>query len=118
MQSDNTDVREGNNFQTAKPKGASAELLGFAVIALAVMGLLATGYARTSRVETAQTTKPAGVTTGMSQGMAQPAGTAEQPKQYQPVNLAPDTRAAPTSSDTGAGPASGPVNGSTTQPKP
>jgi hypothetical protein len=36
-------------------------------------------------------------------GMAQPVGTANQPKPFQPANPAPDTRAAPTSSDTGVG---------------
>ena len=36
-------------------------------------------------------------------GMAQPAGTADKPKLYQPANPAPDTRSAPTSSSTGAG---------------
>ena len=86
---------------------------GKSVTSLAVMGLLTAGYASKSRVETAQVTTPVGQTTGMSQGMAQPAGTSEQPKVYQPVNPAPDTRAAPTSSDTGVGPA----NGSTGQPK-
>ena len=104
----------GDNSRVgATPNGAGPELIGFAVIALAVMGLLTAGYASKSRVETAQVTTPVGQTTGMSQGMAQPAGTAERPKVYQPVNPAPDTRAAPTSSDTGVGPA----NGSTGQPK-
>jgi hypothetical protein len=83
------------------------------VIALAVIGLLTAGYASKSRVETAQITTPVGQTTGQSQGMVQPAGSSERPKTYQPVNPAPDTRAAPTSSDTGVGPA----NGSTGQPK-
>ena len=66
-----------------------------------------------SRTETAQKTTPVGQTTGMSQGMAQPAGSADQPKVYQPANPTPDTRSAPTSSDTGIGNA----NGSTGQPK-
>ena len=105
---------EGNNSRIgATPNGAGPELVGFAAIALAVMGLLATGYAGKSRVETAQMTTPVGQTTGTSQGMAQPAGTADAPKPYQPVNPAPDTRAAPTSTDTGVGP----DNGSNIQPK-
>jgi hypothetical protein len=69
------------------------------------MGLLTVGSASKSHVEPAKL--PVGQTTGKSQGMAQPAGSSEQPKVYQPVNPAPDTRAAPTSSDTGVGPANG-----------
>ena len=38
----------------ATPNGAGAELIGFAVLAIAVMGLLATGYNGKSRTETAQ----------------------------------------------------------------
>jgi len=95
----------------ATPHGAGPELIGFAVIAIAAMGLLATGYSGKSKVETAAVTTPVGQTTGMSQGMAQPAGSANQPKPYQPANPAPDSRAAPTSSDTGVG-----DNGSTGQP--
>ena len=97
----------------ATPNGAGPELIGFAAIALAVMGLLAAGYASKSRIETASVPAPAGKTSGMSQGMAQPAGSSNQPKIYQPANPAPDTRAAPTSSDTGIGS----ENGSTGQPK-
>ncbi len=104
----------GDNSRVgATPNGAGPELIGFAVIGLAVMGLLTAGYASKSWVETAQVTSPVGQTTGASQGMAQPAGTADRPKTYQPVNPAPDTRVAPTSSDTGVGP----ENGSTGQPK-
>lgn len=103
------DALEGNASRTgATPNGAGAELIGFAVLALAVMGLLATGYHGKSRTETAQLTTPVG---GNTTGMAQPVGTADQPKPYQPVNPAPDTRAAPTSSDTGVG------NGSAGQAK-
>jgi hypothetical protein len=91
------------------PHGAGAELVGFGVIALAVMGLLAAGYSQKSSFETAQKPGLVGTTTGM----AQPAGTAEQPKKYQPENPAPDNRAAPTSSNTGAGP----ENGNTGAPK-
>jgi hypothetical protein len=94
----------------ATPNGAGPELIGFAVLGIAVMGLLATGYSGKSRSETAQMTTPVG---GTTTGMAQPVGAANQPKPYQPVNPAPDTRAAPTSSDTGVGP----ENGSTGQPK-
>jgi hypothetical protein len=102
---------EGNGSRTdATPNGAGAELIGFAVLALAVMGLLVAGYHGKSRTETAQMTTPVG---GATTGMAQPPGLANQPKPYQPVNPAPDTRAAPTSSDTGVGS----ENGSTGQPK-
>jgi hypothetical protein len=97
----------------ATPNGAGPELIGFAVIAFAVIGLLATGYAGKSKVETAAVTAPAGTTTGMSQGMAQPVDSSNQPKAYQPANPAPDTRSAPTSSDTGVGD----QNGSTGQSK-
>jgi len=75
-----------------------------------VMGLLVGGYSGKSSTETAQMTTPVG---GTTTGMAQQPGTANQPKKYQPANPAPDTRAAPTSSDTGVGP----ENGSTGQPK-
>lgn len=101
----------------ATPNGAGPELIGFAIIGLAVMGLLATGYASKPKVETAAVTSPVGQTTGTSQGMAQPAGSSNQPKAYQPVNPAPDPRSAPTSSDTGVGDLKGPQNGSTGQPK-
>jgi hypothetical protein len=93
----------------ATPSGAGPELIGFAVLALAVMGLLATGYSGKSQAETAAMTTVGGATTGM----AQPAGSSNQPKPYQPANPAPDTRSAPTSSDTGVGP----ENGSNAQPK-
>jgi hypothetical protein len=85
-------------------------LVGFAVLALAVMGLLAAGYHDKSRTETARMTTPVG---GSTTGMAQPPGLANQPKPYQPVNPAPDTRTAPTLSDTGVGS----ENGSKGQPK-
>ncbi|MET0967755.1 MAG: hypothetical protein ABWY18_01025 [Tardiphaga sp.] len=91
------------------PSGALPELIGLTAICLAVMVLLVTGYSNKSTAETAQKTAPIGATTGM----AQEPGTADRPKTYQPVNPAPDTRAAPTGSDTGVGPA----NGSTGQPK-
>lgn len=102
---------EGNgSAHGVAPSGAGPELIGFAVLALAVMGLLTVGYNGKSRVETAQAPAPIAAPTT---GMAQPTGTSVQPKPYQPVNPAPDTRAAPTSSDTGTGP----ENGSTGQPK-
>jgi hypothetical protein len=105
---------EGNNSRTgATPNGAGAELVVFAVISVAVMGLLTAGYAGKSKVETAAITTPVGQTTGLSQGMAQPAGSSNQPTVYQPANPAPDTRSTPTSSDTGVGN----QNGSIGQPK-
>ena len=105
-----SEALEGNGSRVgATPNGAGPELIGFAVIGLAVMGLLAAGYASKSRIETAAVTTPVGQTTGM----AQPAGSSNHPKIYQPANPAPDTRAAPTSSDTGIGS----ENGSTGQPK-
>jgi hypothetical protein len=109
-----TEALEGDQSRFgATPNGAGPELIGFAAIALAVMGLLATGYAGKSKVETAAVTTPVGQTTGKSQGMAQPADSSNQPKVYQPANPAPDTRSAPTSSDTGVGD----QNGTTGQPK-
>ena len=106
-----TDALEGTGPRTgAAPSGAGPELIGFAVLALAVMGLLVTGYSGKSKFETAQMTTPVG---GQTTGMAQPAGSANLPKPYQPANPAPDVRAAPTSSDTGVGS----ENGSTTQSK-
>ena len=106
-----SEALEGNGSRVgATPNGAGPELIGFAVIGLAVMGLLATGYVGKSRIVV---TSPVGQTTGMSQGMAQPAGSSNQPKVYQPANPAPDTRSSPTSSDTGIGN----ENGSTAQPK-
>jgi hypothetical protein len=102
---------EGNHSGVgATPSGAGPELIGFAVLALAVMGLLTMGYAGKSRSETAQLTTPVG---GSTTGMAQPPGSSNQPKVYQPANPAPDTRKSPTSSDTGTGA----ENGSTGQPK-
>lgn len=106
----------------AAPSGAGPELIGFALLALAVMGLLAAGYHHKPQSETAQMTTPVGVANsgnngsnsgGKTTGMAQPVGTANQPKPFQPSNPAPDKRIAPTSSDTGAGAA----NGSTGQPQ-
>jgi hypothetical protein len=88
----------------AAPSGAGAELIGFTVLAFAVMGLLATGYHGKSRSETAQTITPVG---GTTTGMVQSPGSADKPKQYQPANPAPDTRAAPTSSSSGVGPDNG-----------
>ena len=102
---------EGDSSRSGpRSHGAGVELIGAAVLAVAVMGLLAIGYNGKSRAETAATPKPVG---GAKSGMAQPVGVPDQPKVYQPANPAPDTRSAPTSSDTGVGPA----NGSTGQPK-
>lgn len=44
---------------------------------------------------------------GSNTNTAQEPGKAEEPKQYQPANPAPDPRAAPTSSSTGIGSSSG-----------
>jgi len=86
----------------ATPNGALTDLAGVVVFALIVMGLLVFGYSRKSSFETAQLPPPvAGVS------IAQPVGIADKPKVYQPVNPAPDTRSAPTSSDTGVGPDNG-----------
>jgi hypothetical protein len=102
---------EGNHMGAAgTPTGAGPELIGFSVLAIAVMGLLTIGYAGKSRSETAALTTPVG---GATTGMAQPAGSSNQPKAYQPANPAPDTRSPPTSSDAGTGA----ENGSTGQPK-
>ena len=102
---------EGDRARSgATPDGAGIELVGFTVLAFALMGLLVAGYRGKSRTETAQMPTPVG---GSTTGMAQPPGLADQPKQYQPSNPAPDPRAAPTSSSTGAGS----DNGSTGQPK-
>jgi hypothetical protein len=92
---------EGNGSSVgAAPSGAGPELIGFAVLALALMGLLTAGYSANTHRQTAQITNPVG---GTSTGMAQPAGSSNQPKPYQPANPAPDPRAAPTSSSTGVG---------------
>jgi hypothetical protein len=106
---------QGEGSRTgARHSGAGAELIGFAVLALAMMGLLSAGYHGKSRTETAQMPTPVG---GNTTGMAQAPGVANQPKQYQSANPAPDTRAAPTSSDTGVGPANGSTGQPTDQPK-
>jgi hypothetical protein len=86
----------------ATPNGALTDLAGIVVFALVVMGLLAFGYSRKSSFETAQVPPP--VAGG---SMARPVGTADRPKVYQPVNPAPDTRSAPTSTATGVGPDNG-----------
>ena len=102
---------EGNNSRVgATPNGAGIELIGFAGIAVAVMALLVGGYHSKTSAETAQMTTPVG---GVTTGMAQKPGLADQPKQYQPANPTADMRAAPTQSDTGWKS----ENGSTGQPK-
>ena len=68
-----------------------------------LMALLTTTVAFSQTGTTSGTTQSAPV----DAGMAQPAGTADSPKVYQPANPAPDTRSAPTSSSTGVGPDSG-----------
>jgi hypothetical protein len=90
------------------PHGAFPEIGGVAAVLVIAMGLLAAGYLQRSDYERRQTTSQTGGT-----GMAQSVGTSNTPKPYQPANPAPDTRGAPTSSDTGTGPA----NGSTGNPK-
>ena len=80
------------------PNGALADLAGVVVFAAVIMGLLGWGYSHKSGMETAQTPPP--VAGG---SMAQPVGVADKPKVYQPANPAPDTRSAPTSTDTGNG---------------
>lgn len=65
-----TQTLEGDGHSVGvSPSGAGAELIGFAVLALAVMVLLAVGYNGKSRTETAQSTTPVG---GATTGMAQP----------------------------------------------
>jgi hypothetical protein len=110
---------EGNGTgRGAAADGALPELLGLTVFAFIAMGLLAAGQNAKPRSETAQlpgpvgstASNPAGTTTGTasnSNGMAQPAGIQNQPKQYQPANPATDTRSAPTASDAGVGSAAG-----------
>jgi hypothetical protein len=82
--------------------GALPDLAAIALFALIGMGLLTLGYGRKQPVETKQS--PPQVSGG---SMTQPAGTADQPKVYQPVNPAPDPRSAPTSTATGIGPDNG-----------
>jgi hypothetical protein len=101
---------DGRGGPANVPSGAAPELIGLAAVMLAVMGLLATGYSQKSSFETAQMTTPVG---GKTTGMAQEPGKADQPKIYQPANPAPDTRVAPTGSNTGVGA----ENGSTGQVK-
>ncbi|MET0709766.1 MAG: hypothetical protein ABWY82_23440 [Tardiphaga sp.] len=97
------DALAGDNSRVgATPNGAGLELAGVGVFALIVMGLLATGYAQKSSFETAQRPGPVG-----GAGMTQTVGQADQPKQYQPANPAPDLRVAPAGSTAGAGPDSG-----------
>ena len=100
-------IQGDGSGQGAAPSGAGPELIGFAVIAVALMGLLAIGYHGKPRNETAQSTTLVG---GTTTGMAQPVGTPNQPQKYQPANPAPDTRAAPTGSDTGTGSNNGGTN--------
>jgi hypothetical protein len=95
----------------AAPSGALPELLGITAFALIAMGLLATGERSKSGTEVAQVATPVGNPTGgregTTTGMAQPVGTKDGPKQYQPANPGTDNRVAPTGSDTGMGSAPG-----------
>lgn len=97
----------GVTTRGSTPRGALPELLGFAVLGLVAMALLTAGYASKSSFEKRQTAGPVGTNGKGTTGMAQPVGTAEHPKPYQPANPAPDLRVAPTSSDTGSGAANG-----------
>jgi hypothetical protein len=92
------------------PDGAAPELIGVAVLAVALMGLLATGYSQRGSAERLAATPAA---TSSTTGMAQPAGSADDAKKWQPANPAPDTRGAPTGSTTGIGS----ENGNTGQPQ-
>jgi hypothetical protein len=88
----------------ATPNGALPDLLAITVFAFVAMGLLAVGYKHKSSFETAQAPTPVG---GSGAGMAQTVGSSNDAKKYQPANPGPDTRVAPASSSTGAGPDSG-----------
>ncbi len=97
----------GDNKPSASPvgNGALPDLVGIAVFAAIVMGLLGFGFSQKTTFETAQAgNKTVG---GSTSGMAQSPGKAEEPKTYQPVNPAPDTRVAPAGSSAGTGPDSG-----------
>jgi len=83
-----------------EPSGAAPELLGLCAVALVAMTLLTFGYNSRQGVVTV------GTGTGANNTLA-PHNDPDAPKKYQPQNPAPDTRAAPTSSSTGAGPDSG-----------
>lgn len=92
---------DGRSSPGVTTSGALPDLLGFCLLAAIAMGLLALGYSHKLNAETSQVPPP------VSGSMTQPVGTADQPKQYQPANPVPDTRAAPTSSPAGTGPENG-----------
>ena len=96
----------GDNRASASPTGNGAlpDLIGIGVFAAIAMGLLLVGYSQKSSFETAQAPTPVG---GKSSGMAQNPGKADEPKNYQPANPAPDPRVPPAGSSSGAGPDSG-----------
>jgi len=96
-----------------EPSGALTELVGVAVVAVGAMALLTVGIHTRGPDRVASADRPATTTGPATTGMAQKPGLQNEPKQYQPANPAPDPRAAPTSSDTGSGPA----NGSTGSPQ-
>ena len=87
--------------QRAEPDGAGAELGGLFAVALIAMALLAFGYRSYGGAPIAE------ATSAPNNQLATDRTNPNAPKPYQPQNPAPDTRAAPTSSTTGAGPNSG-----------
>jgi hypothetical protein len=84
-----------------EPSGAAPELIGLLAAAFIAMALLTFGYHARQGVATV------GTGNGANNLLATPRTDPEAPKPYQPQNPAPDTRAAPTSSSTGAGAESG-----------
>lgn len=86
----------------AAPSGALPELLGITAFALIAMGLLATGERNKSGADMVAA-NPSSARSDTTTGMAQPVGTQNNPKLYQPSNPATDTRTAPTASDAGVG---------------
>jgi hypothetical protein len=86
----------------AAPSGALPELLGITAFALIAMGLLVTGERNKSGADMVAA-NPSSARSDTTTGMAQPVGTQNNPKLYQPSNPATDTRTAPTASDAGVG---------------
>jgi hypothetical protein len=84
-----------------EPDGAAVELLGLVVVAFVAMALLAFGYH--SHAGSALIESKTGANNQLATERTNPAS----PKPYQPENPAPDTRSAPTGSETGKGPESG-----------
>jgi hypothetical protein len=83
-----------------EPDGAGVELVGFLVLAVIGMGLLAFGYHSHSGSTVAEAPGP-------NNQLATDRNNPNAPKPYQPQNPTPDERAAPTGSSSGAGPNSG-----------